>query len=74
MLFKENKVLQYKIDKADNEARNRISKNSSACLRKPKQGKGMFALHSGLRTCSSGGALGALICARGAPCRKHYGL
>lgn len=59
MLFKENKVLQYKIDKADNEARNRISKNSSACLRKRKQVQGMFALHRGRRTCSSGGALGA---------------
>lgn len=49
MLLKENKVLQYKIDKVDNEARNRNSKNSSAGLRKPKQGKGMFPLHSGLR-------------------------
>lgn len=59
MLFEENKVLQYKTEKVDNEARNRISKNSSACLRKPKQGKGMFALHSGLRTCSTGGGLDA---------------
>lgn len=59
MMFKENKVLQYKIDKVDNEARNRISKNSPARLRKPKQGKGMFALHSGPRTCSTGGGLGA---------------
>lgn len=59
MLFKENKVLQYKIDKVDNEARNRISKNSSVCLRKPNQGKGMFALHSGLRIRSAGGGLGA---------------
>lgn len=59
MLFKENKVLQYKIDKVDNEARNRTSKNSSVCLRKPKQGKGMFALHSRLKTCSTGGGLGA---------------
>lgn len=59
MSFKENKVLQCKIDKVDNEARNRISRNSSACLKKPKQGKGMFVLHSGLRTCSTGGGLGA---------------
>lgn len=49
MLLKENKVLQYKIDKVDNESRNRNSKNSSAGLRKLKQGKGMFSLHSGLR-------------------------
>lgn len=40
MLLKENKVLQYKIDKVDNEARNGNSKNSSAHLRKPKQGRG----------------------------------
>lgn len=59
MLFKENKVLQYKIEKVDNEARNRISKNSSACLSEPKEGKGMFALHSGLRTCGTGAGLGA---------------
>lgn len=59
MLLKENKVLRYKIDKVDNEARNGNSKNSSARLRKPKQGKGMFSLHSGLRICSIEGGLGA---------------
>lgn len=58
-LLKENKVLQYKIDKVDNEARNGNSKNSSARLRKPKQGKGMLSLHSGLRICSTKGGLGA---------------
>lgn len=58
-LLKENKVLQYKIDKVDNEARNRNSKNSSTCLRKLKQGKGMFSLHSGRRIYSTGGGLGA---------------
>lgn len=59
MLLKENKVLQYKIDKVDNEARNGNSKNSSARLRKLRQGKGMFSLHSGLRICSTEGGLGA---------------
>lgn len=59
MLLKENKVLQYKIDKVDNESRNGNSKNSSARLRKQKQGKEMFSLHSGLRICSTKGGLGA---------------
>jgi len=42
MLFKENKVLRYKIDKVDNDARNGNSKNSSACLRKVKWGRGYY--------------------------------
>lgn len=42
MLFEENKVLRYKIDKVDNDARNGNSKNSSACLRKVKWGRGYY--------------------------------
>ena len=70
-LLKENKVLQYKIDKVDNEARNRNSENSSTCLRKLKQGKGVFSLHRGLRICTTGGGLIALISARGVPWKKQ---
>lgn len=42
MLLKENKVLQYKIDNVDNEARNENSKNGSTHLKKTKQGKRVF--------------------------------
>ncbi|EOB01704.1 hypothetical protein Anapl_07209 [Anas platyrhynchos] len=49
MLLKENKVLRYKIDKADNKARNGNSKNSSTHLRKPKQGRGSVLIFGGIK-------------------------
>lgn len=76
MLLKENKVLQYEMDNADNEARNGNSKNSSGHLRQLKEGKGMLSLHSSLRICSSGGGLGTdcFDLCQGSTTEKQYNL